>query len=175
MDGVKNFNDKDTIINKYIYLIKLIIQDNTNKDLLKLYLTFLEKNYEFLKQAYKIKENFENEFSKYKVAFTPEEVKNYFKLEKNSEKKEFLDFMNEINKENNYEKIIKKCKDIYLGIFNQGIEFSNQELFWFRNKELVVYSLLKMKSYKLKLMKFCIGEIIKRNLLENQNILSNNG
>ena len=174
VDGVKNFNDKDTIINKYIYLIKLIIQDNTNKDLLKLYLTFLEKNYEFLKQAYKIKENFENEFSKYKVAFTPEEVKNYFKLEKNSEKKEFLDFINEINKENNYEKIIKKCKDIYLGIFNQGIEFSNQELFWFRNKELVVYSLLKMKSDKLKLMKFCIGEIIKRNLLENQNILSNN-
>ena len=158
-------------------MLKLIIQDNTNKDLLKLYLNFLKQNKEFLTKEYKGVENFECEYSKYKVAFTPEEIKENFQLEKKSEKEEFFNFLEKIKSENDFDKIIDNIKDIELGVFNQGIEFSNRELFWFRNKELVVYALLKLKYdnkqfEKIKLMKFCIEKIFEMKLFENPIILN---
>ena len=177
IDGIKKYNNQDSINDQYIYLLKLIIQDNTNKDLLKLYLNFLKQNKEFLAKEYKSVENFECEYSKYKVAFTPEEIRENFQLEKISEKEEFFNFLEKIKSENDFDKIIDNIKDIELGIFNQGIEFSNRELFWFRNKELVVYALLKLKYdnkqfEKIKLMKFCIEKIFEMKLFENQIILN---
>ena len=177
IDGIKKYNNQDSINDQYIYLLKLIIQDNTNKDLLKLYLNFLKQNKEFLTKEYKGVENFECEYSKYKVAFTPEEIRENFQLEKKSEKEEFFNFLEKIKSEKEFNKIIDNIKDIELGIFNQGIEFSNRELFWFRNKELVVYALLKLKYdnkqfEKIKLMKFCIEKIFEMKLFENPIILN---
>ena len=177
IDGIKKYNNQDSINDQYIYLLKLIIQDNTNKDLLKLYLNFLKQNKGFLAKEYKSVENFECEYSKYKVAFTPEEIRENFQLEKISEKEEFFNFLEKIKSENDFDKIIDNIKDIELGIFNQGIEFSNRELFWFRNKELVVYALLKLKYdnkqfEKIKLMKFCIEKIFEMKLFENPIILN---
>ena len=43
INGIKNYNNEDSANNQYIFLLKLLIQDNTNKDLLKLYLNFLKK------------------------------------------------------------------------------------------------------------------------------------
>ena len=177
IDGIKKYNNQDSINDQYIYLLKLIIQDNTNKDLLKLYLNFLKQNKEILAKEYNGVENFECEYSKYKVVFTPEEIRENFQLEKISEKEEFFNFLEKIKSENDFDKIIDNIKDIELGIFNQGIEFSNRELFWFRNKELVVYALLKLKydnkqSEKIKLMKFCIEKIFEMKLFENQIILN---
>ena len=177
INGIKKYNNEDSIDNQYIYLLKLIIQDNTNKDLLKLYLNFLKQNKEILAKEYNGVENFECEYSKYKVAFTPEEIRENFQLEKKSEKEEFFNFLEKIKSENDFDKIIDNIKDIELGIFNQGIEFSNRELFWFRNKELVVYALLKLKYdnkqfEKIKLMKFCIEKIFEMKLFENPIILN---
>ena len=177
INGIKNYNNEDSANNHYIFLLKLLIQDNTNKDLLKLYLNFLKNNKEFLEKEYNTVENFDCEYSKYKVVFTPDEIKKYFKLEKISEKNEFFNLLLKIKSEQNFDKIIENCNNIYLGLFNQGIEFSSQELYWFRNRELIAYALLKLnndekKSEKIKLMKFCIEKINDLKLFENSIILN---
>ena len=127
----------------------------------------MRDNEQFLKEKYSIVENFEYEYSKYKVAFTPEEIKDNFQLEKTSEKDEFFNILKKINSEEDFDELIKNCNNTYLGVFNQGIEFTNKELFWFRNRELVVYALFKMKendgkSETMKLMKFCIKKILEK-------------
>ena len=177
INGIKNYNNEDSANKQYIFLLKLHIQDNTNKDLLKLYLNFLKNNKEFLEKEYNTIENFDCEYSKYKVVFTPDEIKKYFKLEKISEKNKFFNLLLKIKSEQNFDKIIENCNNIYLGLFNQGIEFSNQELYWFRNRELIAYALLKLnndekKSEKIKLMKFCIEKINDLKLFENSIILN---
>ena len=176
--GIKNYNNEASPSEQYIFLLKLLIQDNTNKDLLKLYLNFLRDNEQFLKEKYSIVENFEYEYSKYKVAFTPEEIKDNFQLEKASEKDEFFNILKKINSQEDFDELIKNCNNTYLGVFNQGIEFTNKELFWFRNRELVVYALFKLKendgkSEAMKLMKFCIKKILEKKLFENPIILNN--
>ena len=138
----------------------------------------MRDNKEFLKEKYSVVENFECEYSKYKVAFTPEEIKDNFQLEKASEKDEFFNILKKINSEEDFDELIKNCNNTYLGVFNQGIEFTNKELFWFRNRELVVYALFKLKendgkSEAMKLMKFCIKKILEKKLFENPIILNN--
>ena len=170
--AIKDYSSNDTIYNNYIFLIKLLIQDNTNKDLLKLYLQFLKDNDKFLKNEYNIIENFEIEYDKYKVVFTTEEIKQFFGLDKESEKDEFLNFLNQIKDENDLNQMIQKCEKIYLGVFNQGIDYNNKELFWFKNKALVVFSILKIDSDKYKLMQFCINKIFEKKLFDNSIILN---
>ena len=131
-----DYNNDDTIYNKYIFLVKLLIQDNTNKDVLKLYLKLLQNNQEFFKNNHNYLENFEIEYPKYKVLFSKDEIKTHFNLEKESEENEFFNFLYFIQEKEDNNEILNKCKTIHLGVFNQGIEYNNQELFWFRNKAL---------------------------------------
>ena len=169
-----DYKINDTPKNKYIFLLKLLIQDNTNKKLLVLYLEFLRDNKNFLMKEFPKFENFDKEFSKYKVAFTSDEIVN-FGYEKISEKNEFSNFLNKILKietKNDFDKIIGICENSNLGIFNQRIEYDNQELFWFRNKQLIIYALLKMNFDKIKLMKSCINKIMEKKLFKNQVILN---
>ena len=172
-DKINDYKNNDTFHNRYIFLLKLLIQDNTNKDLLKLYLELLQDNDEFFKKEYKNLENFETEYSKYKSVFNQSEIKEYFDLEKESEKNEFFKFLEIIKLGKDYSDIIKEFEDDYLGIFNQGIKYDNQELFWFKNKALLVYAILKMTSDEKKLMKSCVDKIIEKKLFDDPIIYKN--
>ena len=76
----KNCEDKNEIIlreertkKEYIKIKCLVLIDNTNKDIIKLYLNFIKKNDIFIKEN-KL-DTYEKEINKYKVIFTIEEMK----------------------------------------------------------------------------------------------------
>ena len=176
---LKEYNNYNNSINEcYLFLIKLLILDNTNKELLKIYLKFLKENDETINNMYKNIEDFFNEYSNYNVAFTKEELQIHFGISKKmSEKEEFLNLLRSIiGINNNFEFIdlFNKYKEFNLGRFNQGIEYDNKELYWFRNKSLVILALLEMKYDSLDLMKYSIDKILNKKYFENVNILKNN-
>ena len=72
---------------------------------------------------------------------------------------------------NKYKKNIDKSK---LGRFNQKIDFKkNPELYWFRNSNLIIYQITKFTYEKFEPIKYCIEQVIKRNMLEDPNIIQN--
>ena len=75
--------------------------------------------------------------------FTPDEVKNYFNEEKElSERNEFINLLNNLSNitSDNYDKLKKSIDKKKLGRFNQKIDFNtNKELYWYRNKCLILY------------------------------------
>ena len=182
-NGIIKYNPKESIIQRYIFLLKLLIQDNTNKTLLKHYIQLLKENNDDLKNIYKDEyEDFQSEFNYYKAAFEPTETIQHFSEEKISEKEEFFDLLKKIKdtkaeEENKmkqkFNNLVDEFKSYNLGRFNQRIEFDNQELYWFRNKALLIYALLEMDFDSFKLMIYCIEKIIDKKLFENKIILNN--
>ena len=110
----------------YIEILKLLILDNTNKEILEKYIIFLKENNElFKKDNLKDMPNYENEIECYKICFSVEECEKYFgKGIKNKSEKEnlknFLKFI--ISKEDNelYDEL-NKMKLKYLNLINQLI------------------------------------------------------
>lgn len=175
---IKNHVEKKNEIEKnYFEYLKLLIKDNTNTELLIKYLHFLEKNNKNIK--YKYFEDFQKEYNYYIIAFTNEELlKNNFKGNKISERELFFDLLKriislDIKKEKNsfHEEIETKLKTTQ--IFNQPIDFNNEELYWYRNRIIIYFSLKKIFSKdnmaKFLLMKNCIIKIFKRKLLDINN------
>ena len=173
---IKEYNENDSINNKYLFLIELLIQDNTNADLLKIYLKFLKENEIILKDEYKNTETFDYEYNNYNVALTPEEIQKDFNLSKISEKDQFFNLLNKIiiiNNQNDFNLLVDNYKEYNFGRFNQGIEYNNKELYWFRNKSLLIYTLLKIDYNILNLMIYCINKILEKKFFENPIILDN--
>ena len=85
----------------YIKLLKIIIKDNTNKDLVRLYLQILKKDKEGkIRIDFDGKESFDDEYEKYKNMFTIDELKLYgFKVKKNLKKIAFFLVKRNIGKE----------------------------------------------------------------------------
>ena len=136
-----NYKEEKSLENEYFHLISLLIQDNTNKDLVKKYLLFLKEYEKSIK--IKNKETYKDELNFYKVMFEPQEVKVYFLEEKDfSERNEFINLINELSNitKENYENLKKGIDEKKLGRFNQKIDFNNnKELYWYRNKSLILY------------------------------------
>ena len=78
----------------YLSIIKMLIKDNTNKELIIEYLNFLKKNEKKITISNNI--SFEEEFNYFKILFKKEELPNY-NLKKNfSEKENFINLLKEI-------------------------------------------------------------------------------
>ena len=75
-----NYKEEKSLENEYFHLISLLIQDNTNKDLVKKYLLFLKEYEKSIK--IKNKETYKDELNYYKVMFEPQEVEEYFQRKK---------------------------------------------------------------------------------------------
>ena len=106
----------------------------------------------------------------------------HFGEQKLSEKKELFNLLEKIrntkdkdeNKmKQNFENLVNEFKSYNLGRFNQRIEFDNRELYWFRNKSIIIYALLGMDFESFKQMIYCIEKIIEKKLFENSIILNN--
>ena len=143
----KNHEKYDNIGKKYIQLLTLLINDDTNKDLLKEYLNFLKENDAKLISLYNdCYEEFQDELNYYYIFFDTQELKSDFNLVKKSQKEEFIENLLSISKLNKDNKddvakfeIILKQKECYfenIPFFNLPIDISNEQLFYYRNINL---------------------------------------
>ena len=95
----RNINDekvenRGNIKNKYIQIMCLLLIDNTNKDVVKLYLNFIKNNSNFINENKLL--NYEKEINKYKILFTVDEMKQFGDNIKNKSQKDiFLDYLRE--------------------------------------------------------------------------------
>jgi len=180
IEDLKNFKDNPNLREAYINFIFEMIKDNTNLDLLIKYLKFLNKNEKKLQNDFNI-EIYDNEIKYYQVCFTKELLIKEFNFSKNeSEKEKFYQILKEISelKEKDYGSFLEAKQEEYkeLSAFNQPISFGNKELYYFRNRAIILFALnkyLEKKNIeKLNNMKYSIKEILKRNLFENENIIN---
>ena len=148
----KEFNPE----NKYEYVdfLKMLIKDNTNIKLIVEYLKYLKDLENKGKEInFHGKESFKNEYDNYNVVLNNEELKLNNLPEKDLlEKEKFISLLKEIinlnenNIDNFQEKVKNNLENIQL--FNQPIDISNKELYWYRNIFILYYSLNEIFSLK---------------------------
>lgn len=183
--NIEEINKNEDKNISYLDYIKNLIKDNTNTELLINYLKYLKNEEKVLNQIYKDNfENFNDEISQYEVCFTQSELQkelNYDK--KKSELEKFKDLLIEISKleldKKNIDKLDKfielKKEELDKFRFNQPISFENEELYFCRNRMVILYSLQRIieekKYLTLKNMKYCIEKIFERKFLKNKKII----
>ena len=181
-------NDNNIIIEFYIEVTKLLIIDNTNREILEMYLLLLNFNEKDLIKYYG-KENidyFENEVNYYSVCFSKNDYKILFEKDKESERKiifQFLEDANNLEKfdyENTMFQNLMNQADITFPDFNQPIDYDckNDELKWFliRKHIFIIFQNLKLEKKSDDLLdKILMGikTIINKKLLQNEEIIKN--
>lgn len=200
----KEINSDENENFDYIQLLKMLIKDNTNQKVIQQYLKTLKKDKEGeIKIDFEGNEIYDSEYEKYKNLFTIDELKSNGLEEKViSTKDDFLGFLKDILEKK--EKDIKYLKETVkqelenVQIFNQPIDFENEELYWYRNRLILYFALDKIikedeknniinnnqnnnniinnntnnnKYKRFELMQKNIKEIIKRNLLKDDSII----
>ena len=131
------------------------------------------------KITFKEKENFKDEYERYKVMFKNNQLMQYKLDEKSSSQKdEFISLLIKIqnleeDKMDSFKAIIKKNLETKQ-LFNQAIDPSNNELYWYRNCFVLYYSLDNIIDDKKKigLMKENINSIMKREIFKKDYILN---
>ena len=182
-----NINKKIGIKEKYLSYIKILIKDNTEKEIIQNYLIFLKQNQsELQKIKYLEIELYESELEDYKVMFTQKELSKFNEKKDKSEKEELIDFLKELRE--HYNKIIKDKKisiefaDFirYIKeksqkiIFNQPIPFKNKELFYFKCRANLYQEFNYIKLYKdnspnialFEIKHYVIDKILNNNIFE---------
>ena len=151
---LSDFNEKVPLYEQYIQIIKMLINDNVNKEILEKYLRFLNENYKHLMKNENI-ESDKQETKYYSVCFTPQELKDKFGyLKEKDEKVEFLELLKEISEaeitEQNINSFLSKYEKIKQNIttFNQPIDFNNKELYFYISKVIICMGLIKEKKNK---------------------------
>ena len=178
-----DISNKDNIKNMYIKIKYLVLIDNTNKDIIKLYLNFIKTNSDFVREN-KLKP-FEKEIIKYKIIFTADEMKEIEPNVKiNSQKTFFLDYLKNIckidfgknfNDSQALESIKNELNNLFL--FNTPIEYDNQELYYYKCYYDLIFDISNQKNDEileyLKNKKNVINYILKKDIYNNNSILSN--
>ena len=149
IDIFKNHN-KEIIRIYYIKIKCLTLLDNTNKDIIKLYLKFLKSN-----DSWIIENNlhsFSHEVNKYKILFSIEEMKEINNNDKLiSEKQnlmEYLTYLSNLDSEKDYLNVFENAKKRFesLHSFNIPIEFKNSELFYYKLYYSILYEIISNKK-----------------------------
>lgn len=184
-DNLKNLKENRNIKEIFINYIKYIIKDNTNPDLLIKYLKFLKFNDTRLKETEIKIENYNNEIEHFKFCICKKKLHEelFFIIEKTEKEKLYM-LLGEISildidkKEviDNYFDSKKKEFENFVA-FNQPISFENEDLYDFRNRAIVVYSLeaiINDRKYNLfKNMHYAIKKILEKGFLNIPIILKN--
>ena len=176
-------DNKENIKNKYIRIMHLLLIDNTNKDIVKLYLHFIKKHSEFIRENRLL--SFQIEINNYKIIFTVDEMKTIEKNLKNKSQKDiFLNYIDFLSKKAEGEISSELCESIKesatkelnnLFLFNTPIEFDNEELIYYKCYYNIIYETAKQDindmKYYLKNKKNVIEYILKKDLYNNKNII----
>ena len=143
-------SDKKDIKEQYIYLLYLLINDNTNKVLIIRYLTLLKNNNAELKMIFNDNfEEYKDELIYYSKFISKEEMSSNFELKIKTQKEELIDLLkqfsdlnidneNDIKKFENYLKLYSESFEI-ISYNNVPIDFSNEQLFYYRNINIIKY------------------------------------
>lgn len=174
-DNLIQFENIEEINQKYIFLIKLLLNDNSNKNLLRKYLNFLKNNENQLEIIFNGNiEKYYDELDYYSKVFNKEENKIYFNIETKDQKEDLFILLNNLlsfdeNDIQKFENYLIECKNSFENIsyFNIPIDFSNEELFYYRNINLIKYYL---KNLYLEILK----NIEEKKIFENKNIATEN-
>ena len=132
-----------SIKEEYIFYLNLLIQDETNIELLEKYLIFLKKNEDFLEKENIQHEKFHNELKYYSVFFEKDKLKHLFnEYEFESEKTKLIKLIKEYYtnlKNNTLEKFKEKLeKENIKRYFNQPISLKSKELLYFDCYENII-------------------------------------
>ena len=165
---------KNNPILQYQNYLLLLIKDNTNIKLLRKYLKFLQGNDKKL-NSLKI-ETFNDEINHYQCLFKKNgpflKSINIFK-----EKSEFQQFCEIL-------KSIKECKDFFLlknnyikqidslTYFNQPIKYKVNELFYYRNKAVLIISFKNLGKDKFMVRKKIVSYILENKILQDKTIIN---
>ena len=180
----KNFRK---ISSQYLYYLKLLIRDNTNKILIKEYLKLLKSNENEIKRSFENIEEYKDEILFYKVCFNQNELKELGEKKDKSEKQELINFLQDLSEiedqDNNFDKIFqyrfKRLRNIdEISFFNQAIDLNNEELFYYKSKIDLCLNLITNNDFLKELDKFnskqrLIKKLFERNIFENIEIIKN--
>ena len=149
INKIKNITD---INSKYIEIIKLIIRDNTIKEIIEIYLSFIKDKEKELKEKFKDNfEEFKDEKETYSAFFNEKEFFNKFREKKKTEKVMVLNILENIiglekidddQKIDSFIKISNNIINEYTKnlCYNHPInEENNEELIYFNNKLMIIY------------------------------------
>ena len=176
----ENLNDEE-IKKEYIQIMELLLYNDTNKKIVILYLNFIKKNHKFV-STYKLN-SYSKELFKYQRLFTVEEMKNIQPGYKEiSEKEKFINYLKNLSKSNNIKEISQKAENESKTFrhFNLPIEFSNQELFYYKLYILLIFDIYnnfkenpsffeKYINHRISIAKL----VVNSNILNNQKIINN--
>ena len=181
--------NQDNFMKEYLRIIELLLMNNTDKDIVSLYLNFIKENEIYVK-SYNF-DTFDNEIKIYIFVLTINETEKFQKgLKLQSGKDIIINFLTELSNidDNNEKKIndfFTKAEDESKKIiyFNYPIEFSNKELYYYKIYILLILQINKVKKdsskskddiYKYIRNKKNIAQLILNNkVLENEKIINN--
>ena len=170
-------------IDNYIQIFELLNLNNTDKNIVLIYLKFIKINQKYIK-IHKLK-SFDEEINKYKLVLTIKELDEIEKgIKKLNEKDNFINFLQQLTNDDT-NKIFSNAKKYYQGIkyFNYPIEFFNEELFYYKLYTILVIQINKIsldKSLSLKdkceyisNKKKVVNFILDKKILYNEKIINN--
>ena len=177
--------NKDNFIYKYFNIFELLLLNNTDKDIVSLYLNFIKENDIYVK-SYNF-ETFDNEIKNYNLIFEIKEVENIKKglklLSRKDILKNFLKELSNVENDEDINNIYSKAEDESKKIiyFNYPIEFSNKELYYYKIYILLIlhiaeakkHSSKKFKDNYIRNKKGVAQLILNNNILENEKIIKN--
>ena len=171
-----NLTDKE-IKERYIEIYKLLLLNDTDKDIVHLYLDFINKYSSFIEKNKR--KTFEEEKNKYKILF----FENEWGYKTKSEKTYFIEYLKELSESKDYNKLYQEAKSALEKVyhFNYPIEFYNLELFYYKLYILLIgeivmaYENTSKKYFKnyIENRKKYGNMVIKKNLLNLENIINN--
>ena len=170
----RDFNNNDE---EYLFYAKLLIKDNTNKNLLKKYLKFLmyiEKNKIILKNPH---ENFEDELNYYLPLFDESELKEFNYTNFTSEKEKLKKILKNIRTSldnNSFNELKSNLEDIDF-IYNHPFPLDSSEIIFLRCKISILEDIKYFKYTKfnekerLEYLKHIIDTILENDIFEKIN------
>ena len=179
-NNVNNIN----FVDEYTQIIELLLLNETDKRFVRIYLSFLKENGAMIKNLGW--NTYNEEINKYKIIFTKDELDGIEKgIKTKSERIKFIEFIDKLSKinENNFDSIYIQACNENIKFFNYPIEFSNQELFYYKLYILLIMGINSVTNNKdisnddkklYILEKSKIAKIvIREKILENKEIIDN--
>ena len=176
INNLENMKKNRDTVNNYIDIIELLFYNDTNKDIVKLYLRFLKNNSGFVKN-YDLN-SYEKEKQKFKRLFSIEEMDD---IEKNiktiSEKQNLINFLKKMSNTKNNDGFISYVEIEYKNIyyFKYPIEFFEKEQFYYKFYILIIKELFKnrksIEEYFIKRKKV-VEFVLNNGILNNHDIIN---
>lgn len=174
---IKKENKFTNIEDEYLFYIKLLVKDETNKILLKKYLNLLKRIEEEKYNLQLEHENYSDELNYYLVLFNKKELNEFNIQPLISEKKKFIELLINIKKnieENTFQDYKDKLESINF-IYNQPFMSDSEDIMFYICRIFVLENIQSLKVNKTKgkdslnIIKYVIERILNENIIETIN------